>query len=148
MRRGREFYSKNYERVMELHNKGAGIKEIAERTGLSYSAVYHWVRGVRKPEAGNLNGFESFLRENGPAAAIEIKERFPKHNELFLTSARRSMPIKRFVMKRKFGEYGTWYFLDGQEERLKQRVAELLERYKEVRNNIAKILEEIRIKRG
>ena len=58
------------------------------------------------------------------------------------------MPIKRFVMKRKFGEYGTWYFLDGQEERLKQRVAELLERYKEVRDDIAKTLEEISIKKN
>lgn len=143
MRRGREFYSKNYEKVVELHKKGAGVKEIAENTGLSYSAVYHWVRGIRKPEAGNLNGFESFLRQNGPSAAIEIREKFPKHNELFLTATRRSMPLKRFVMKRKFGEYGTWYFLDGQENELKQRVAELLERYKEVKDNIAKMLEDI-----
>lgn len=145
MRRGREFYSKNYEKVMELHGKGVALKEIAEKTGLSYSAVYHWVKGLRKPETGNLNDLESFLRENGPQAAIEIKEKFPKHNELFLTAARRAMPIKRFVMERKFGEYGVWYFLDGQEENLKTRVAELLEKYKEAKDNIARILGEINI---
>lgn len=142
MRRGREFYSKHYGKVIELHKKGIGMKEIAGQTGLSYSAVYHWVRGIRRPEAGNLNDFESFLQQHGPAAAAEIAERFPKHNELFLTAARRSIPIKRFAMKRKFGEYGTWYFLDGQEETLKKRITEMLEKYKEIKENIAKIIGE------
>ncbi len=143
MRRGREFYSKNYETVMELNKGGVSIKKIAEQTGLSYSAVYHWIKGLRKPEAGNLADFQSFLMENGPAAVIEIEKKFPKHNELFLTAARRAMPIKRFVMKRKFGGYGTWYFAGGHEERLRERVTELLEKYKEIRDNIVKILEGI-----
>ena len=57
MRKGREFYSQNYEKVIELHKKGMSVKDIASRLNMSYSAVYHWTRGLRKPEKGNLLNF-------------------------------------------------------------------------------------------
>ncbi len=139
-RRGREFYSKNYDEAIDLYNMGLSIKEIAEKLKISYSCVYHWTKGLRKPEKGNLLEFEKFLKENGPTPVIDIKEEFPKHNELFLTASRRGMPIKRYVLSRKFGEFSTFYFISSQEEELKKRGKELLDKYKELSEKIAKAL--------
>lgn len=136
MRRGKEFYDKNYSKVMELHKQGLSVKEIASRLNISYSAVYHWVRGLRKPTAGNVTEFLQHLKEKGPVPAAEIKKKFPKHNELFLISAKRREPIKRYVLGRKFGEYGTWYFLEGQEELLQKRVKNMLGVLKEASSRL------------
>lgn len=138
MRKGREFYSKNYDRVVEMYENGLTINEIANQLKISYSCVYHWVKGLRKPDTGKLNEFENFLR-SGPKPVIEIKERFPKHNELFLTAIRRGMPIKRHILKRKFGEYSTWYYLSGQETALKNNINELLKKYRELLKKIEAI---------
>lgn len=143
IRKGREFYAKNYSRVMELHAMGVPPAGIAKQMNMSYSAVYHWIRGLRKPGAGNITGFESFLEKHGPMAAAEIRDAFPKHNEIFLTAAGRGSPLKRHVMDRKFGEYATWYLLPGQEPALKARIEELLGKYKELRNKIAKMIESV-----
>ncbi len=132
MRRGREFYSDNYSKAMDLGKQGLAPKEIASKLGISYSCVYHWIRGLRKPAPGNLKDFEKFLRRNGPTAVIDIKDKFPKHNELFLTASRRGMKIRRHVLKRKFGEYSTWYFVEGQENDLKKSLEELSEKYRQV----------------
>lgn len=140
MRKGREFYSQNYNKVMELHNKGVGINDIAKQLNISYSAVYHWVRGLRKPDSGNINEFLAFLTEYGPQAAVEIKDTFPKHNEIFLTGASRGSPLRRHVLERKFGGYATWYFLPGQEAALEKRIQELLGKYKELRDKLADTL--------
>lgn len=139
-RRGREFYTKEYDQAMELHSKGLSVRDISDKLGISYSCVYHWVKGLRKPESGNLTEFEKFL-SNGPKPVAEIKDRFPKHNELFLTASRRGFPIKRYAINRRFGDYSTWYFLDGQEIELKNRIKELLNQYKEVKEKIIKALE-------
>lgn len=140
MRKGREFYSKNYDKAMELHRNGTEINEIAKQLNISYSAVYHWVRGIRKPDVGNINAFESLLEKNGPQAAVEIKDTFPKHNEIFLTAASRGSALRRHMLDRKFGEYSTWYFLPGQEDALKMRIQELLGKYKELRGKLAKVI--------
>jgi transcriptional regulator with XRE-family HTH domain len=139
MRRGREFYSENYEKVMELHKKGMNVKEIASQLGMSYSAVYHWVRGLRKPDIGNINEFIEFLRSNGPTPVLKLQN-FPKHNELFLTASRRGLPVKRLVLGRKFREYSTWYLLDNQEELLKKRIEELFSRIKEFKDELRRVL--------
>lgn len=141
MRRGREFYSGNYEKVISLHNKGLTVSEIASHLGISYSCAYHWVRGLRKPSGGRLNDFEGFLEKNGPVAVIEIKDKFPKHNELFLTACRRGLPIKRHVLGRRFGEYSTWYFLAGQEEKMKERIKELFDKYKELKEKLIEMVD-------
>jgi len=140
MRKGREFYSKHYDRALELHNKGMSIKDIAKELGMSYSAIYHWVRGLRKPESGNINEFIGFLQQHGPTPAGKIAEKFPKHNELFLTASRRGLPLKRLVLGRKFMEYSTWYLLDGQEAVLKERVEELFGRIKEFKEALKEAL--------
>lgn len=127
MRRGKEFYDRNYERAMQLHEEGKSVREIAEKLNISYSAVYHWVKGLRKPEAGNVTDFLSFLQQKGPLPAAELKNSFPKHNELFLISGKRGEPVKRYVLDRKFGEYSTWYFISGQEEVLRKRIRGMFE---------------------
>jgi len=139
-RRGREFYSKNYDEAINLYKKGLSVREIADKLKISYSCVYHWARGLRKPETGNLLEFEKFLRENGPTPIIDIKERFPKHNELFLTASRRGMPIKRYVLSRRFGEFSTFYFISNQEKELRKRIKELMDKYKELRERVIKAL--------
>ncbi len=118
-----------------MHRKGRNVKDIAAELNISYSAVYHWIKGLRKPGAGNLREFEDAVRK-GPVAAAEIKESFPKHNELFLVSAKRGLPIKRHVLGRKYGEYSTWYFLEGHEDALKERIKELLGKYKELKTRL------------
>ena len=141
MRKGREFYSRNYEEVIKLHQKGMSVRNIAEKMNMSYSCIYHWVKGIRKPETGNLNEFEKLLKEKGPMPVAEIKEKFPKHNELFLTARRRGMPIKRYVLNRKFGDFSTFYFLNGQEKELKKAVKELFDKYRGLREKMTKMLE-------
>jgi hypothetical protein len=133
LRKGRELYSEMYEKAMELHVKGKPIKEIASELGISYSACYHWVKGLRKPERGNMNSFVEEVQKKGPIPAMEIKEKFPKHNELFLSASRRGMQVKRYILPRRIGEYRTWYFAPGQEEKLKRNVIKLVDKYKELK---------------
>lgn len=137
MRRGREYYGKKFEQALLLYGKGRDIDSIAKELDISYSAAYHWVRGIRKPDAGKVNEFERFLREKGPQPAEEIKDFFPKHNELFLIASRRGLPVKRFVLGRRLKQYSTWYFLEGQEEELKKRVDGMLEKVKEIKARLA-----------
>lgn len=127
---------------MEMHKNGVGIRDIASKLNMSYSAVYHWVRGLRKPDHGNINEFESTIM-NGPVAAAEINGRFPKHNELFLISAKRGLPIKRYSLGRRYGEYSAWYFAGGQEEKLKERLKEFFAKYKELRKKLIEAVGEI-----
>ena len=143
MRKGREFYSKNYEKVIELHKKGLSIKEISEQLNISYSAAYHWIKGLRKPEGGNLNSFIDFLRQNGPTPSGKLQDKFPKHNEIFLTASRRGMPLKRLYLGRKFNEYSTWYLLDGQEELLKKRVQGLFSKINEFKDQLKEALDKV-----
>lgn len=142
MRRGREFYSENFNKVIELHEQGFDVKQIAEKLGISYSCTYHWVKGLRKPDAGNINKFREYFEKNGPMPAIEVKEEFPKHNELFLTANKRGIMIKRCILPKKFKEYNTWYFLEGQEKELDKRVGELEGKVREIRERLSKTLDQ------
>ena len=140
MRKGREFYSGQYDNVFKLHKKGLSVKEIAAQLGISYSCVYHWVKGLRKPESGRLSEFVDIIKK-GPISVMDIKENFPKHNELYLTASRRGISIKRYKMDKKLGDYSTWYFMEGQEDKLKQRIKELLDKYKEVKDKIIDLID-------
>ena len=68
---------------------------------------------------------------------VDIKNAFPKHNELFLISTRRALPVKRFMMKKKYGEYSTWYYIDGQKNQLDERINTLMEKIKEVKEKLS-----------
>ncbi len=136
LRRGREFYGKKYDEAVSLYNQGTSINEIAKRLDVSYSAAYHWVRGLRKPEPGNVNDFCGFLEKNGPSSAVHVVQRFPKHNELFLMASRRGLPVKRVYLGRKYKELGTWYYVAGQEKRLGGRVREVKKRIKEMKDRL------------
>lgn len=140
MRRGREFYGKKYEQAMRMHGEGRSVQEIAKELKISYSAAYHWVKGLRKPDAGNVSAFESFLRERGPQPAAEIKDAFPKHNELFLIASRRGLPVKRLILGRQLKDYGVWYCLAGQEEELRSRTGEMLQKVKEIKGKLKDII--------
>jgi biotin operon repressor len=137
MRKGREFYSKNYDKVIELYNQGTEIKKIAEQLGMSYSAVYHWVKGLRKPEKGNIIKFIEFLKSSGPMPIAEIEDKFPKHNDIFHVAIARKMPIKRKILQAKIGKYNTWYYLEGQEEELENKIKLLKEKIEEIQRKIA-----------
>ena len=140
MRRGRQLYSKKYDEAIKLHSEGMPINEIAAQLGISYSAAYHWIKGLRKPASGNINEFEKFLQESGPTAAVDIEKKFPKHNEIFLMSNRRGMKIKRQVLKRRFAGYATWYYIEGQESLLEKRIQELFDRIKIVKDKLRETL--------
>ena len=51
------------------------------------------------------------------------------------------MSIKRYVLGRRFGEFSTFYFMSGQEKELHKRIKELLEKYKELRERLIKIID-------
>ena len=136
MRRGRQLYSKKYEEAVKLHGEGKSVNEIANQLDVSYSAAYHWVKGLRKPESGNLNEFEEYLKQKGPMPAVEIEKKFQKHNELFLMSSRRGMNIKRKTLPRKYAKYSTWYYVEGQEKMLDSRIEELFSKIKEAREKL------------
>ncbi len=136
MRRGRQLYGKLYDEAIRLYQEGKTVNEIAAALGVSYSAAYHWVKGLRKPEPGNINEFVEYLRDKGPMPVIEVEKIFAKHNELFLMSNRRGLKVKRHVLPRKFKQYSTWYYLDGQESLLTQRLQELFSKIKDVRDKL------------
>ncbi len=136
LRRGREFYGKKYDEAMRLYDQGKSVTEIAKHLGISYSAAYHWVKGLRKPESGNVNDFCTFLEKNGPAASVHVMSKFPKHNELFLMASRRGLPLKRVYLGRKYKELGTWYYVAGQEKRLEERVQELEKKIKGMKEKL------------
>ncbi len=133
IRKGREIYPDKYEQAVKLHQSGMPIKGIAEKLSISYSCAYHWVRGLRKPEEGNVSAFVSLLRSSGPLPVVDVKEKFPKHNELFLISSRRGIPIMRKVLDRKLNDYNTWYFLSGQEQELEKRINQLYDKIKDIK---------------
>jgi len=140
LRRGREIYSKHYEEAMRLHEQGMSVQEIASKLSISYSAAYHWIKGLRKPEAGNVNEFLTYLQKNGPVPVTIIKEKFPKHNELFLIAARRALPVKRHMLVKKYGDYATWYYLQGQEKDLESRLKELADKIRQVKEKLGSML--------
>ncbi len=139
LRRGREFYGKTYDEAVALYNQGKGIRDIAKQLGISYSAVYHWVKGLRKPEQGNINEFITFLKLHGPVAAVHVMHKFPKHNELFLMASRRGLPIKRVYLGKGYKELGTWYFLPGQETILDSRIKELHRKIDDMKNKLKRM---------
>ena len=139
-RRGRDFYGSHYEEAVRLHESGMCVNDIAKKLGISYSCAYHWIKGIRKPEAGNVNEFVAFLQKNGPVPQAETEKKFPKHNELFLIASRRNLPVKRCVLDRKYKSYATWYFLAGQEKLLEERTNELEKKVGEAREKMRKIM--------
>lgn len=112
------------------------IKDIASRLGLSYSAVYAWIKG-RKPKESKVIEFIEFLKKNGPAPLAKIRKKFPKHSEIYFTALHRGYKILRYVLPKKFGDYAIWYLLPEQEEKLKKEVEEFLQRYDEVKKKLA-----------
>jgi predicted DNA-binding transcriptional regulator len=131
MRRGKEYYSRFYSEAIELHKSGMPVREIADKLNISYSAVYHWVKGLRQPEKGNVSEFVDLI-DRGPVAVVDIKVRFPKHNELFLIAVRRGVPVKRYMMRKKYGDYATWYYMAGQEKQLEKRTDELMDAIRKI----------------
>lgn len=136
MRQGKELYTKKYQEAMELFEKGMHPKEIAEKLGISFSAVYSWTKKGNKPSSGIYEEFHNFLKVNGPKPLLEIKKRFPKHSELFLGARDRGFKIHRKKLSRIMGEYSIWYYLEGQEEEAEKRISEILKRRDELREEI------------
>jgi hypothetical protein len=140
MRRGREYYGKNYEEAMRLHQQGSSINDIAKKLNVSYSAAYHWVKGIRKPESGNVNAFADCLRSRGPTPVVDLAEKFPKHNELFLIASRRGLPVKRLMLQKKLGDYSVWYYIAGQEADLENRTNALMVKIREIKERLGEAL--------
>ena len=139
IRKGKEYYARYYDEALRLYSEGLSAADIAAKLNISYSAVYHWVKGLRKPAAGNVTAFIGHIQKNGPSAVIDIKQTFPKHNEIFLTAVRRGLPVKRYMMKKKFHDYSTWYYVEGQEKQLEISIKSLLDKVKEVKEKLFEV---------
>ncbi len=138
LRKSKEKYTELYPQAVELSKKGVSVKDISLQLGISYSAVYAWLRQGRKPAPPSLVRFKQYLKEYGPTAAIDIKRIMPKHNDFYHISQKRGMGIKRVVLDKRYAEYRTWYYLDDQEALLKQRLEELREKYAKVKKKLMK----------
>ena len=138
MRKRKDFYFQKYEKAVELHKAGKSFQGIAKELDISYSAVYSWIKGARKPEKDVLNNFVDFLRKNGPMPAILAKELFPSHDDLFHMAMKRGSGLNRHLVAGKhiLKESGVWYYLDGQEDELKKRIIEMLKKYNKLRGFI------------
>lgn len=146
MRRGKEFYSQNYKKALDLHERGITIKDIAKTLGLSYSAVYSWVSKSRRPGKGALIKFKEVLRSRGPMPAALIKKEINKHNDFYHIARQRGFGIKRRVIKGlKLGEYAYWYYLPGQEQLLEERISELLNDYKQAKEKLLSVLKKMKL---
>ena len=119
-----------------MNEEGIPIKDIANELKISYSACYHWIKGLRKPEKGNLKNFEEFIESKGPLSVSDISKKFPKHDEIFRVSKKRGMKIMRCMLPKKLGEYSIWYYTKGQEKKLDNEIMNLSKRYNELKNEI------------
>ena len=138
LRKGREIYGAKYDEAIKLYEQGLTPRQISEKLSISYSCAYHWVKGLRKPETGNVSSFVDLLRSSGPLPVVDIKEKFPKHNELFLIASRRGLPLARRLLDKSLADCNTWYFLKGQEEQLDSRIKMLHEKIKSVKEMLDK----------
>jgi len=141
MKKGKEFYFQQYEKVMKLHKKGLSLKDIASKTDLSYSAVYNWIIRSKAPKKSSLDDLIEFLRLNGPSPVIVIKELFPSHDDLYHNAQKRGFFLRRYSMSHKkgFGKASVWYYIDGQEEELKRRVVDMIKKYKELKERLINV---------
>jgi len=122
LRRTKDFYSQVYREAVRLFEMGKSIREVAEELGISYSCAYAWYRGKRKPRRSRVEEFISYLKNKGPLPIGELKRVFPKHSELFYLANQRGFSVKRAKLPRKVRGAYLWYYLPGQEEKLKERV--------------------------
>jgi hypothetical protein len=140
-RRGKEFYGKTYDEAIRLHNEGKQISEIAKDLKISYSSAYHWIKGLRQPQAGSVSEFAQYVQANGPLSAVHLLKKFPKHNELFLIASRRGIEIKRMYLGKKYRELATWYYFLGQEKELEQRIEDVKRKIESLRSDMRSKLE-------
>ena len=128
LRKTKEFYSRLYERAVELYKEGKSVKEIAELLNLSYSCVYAWVKLGRKPRKSKVEEFIAYVKTSGPLPVCEVVKKFPKHSELYLLAKQRGFAIERAKLPRKFKGYHLWYYLPEQAEELKEKIENFLKR--------------------
>lgn len=140
LRGGREQYAAKYEEALRLHAAGKSIRTIAAELGVSYSAAYHWIKGLRAPAPGQINEFIAMLRAEGPQSGLALAKRFPKHNELFLMASRRGLPVRRVWLGKVYKDLATWYYMEGQEAALETKVAGLFASVAEARQRLKEIL--------
>ncbi|MAH42826.1 hypothetical protein CL614_03825 [archaeon] len=140
LRKGKETYTELYPKAIEMSKKGKNVKDIAKELGISYSAVYAWLKQGRKPSSPSLVKFKKYLETHGPTASIDIKKVIPKHNDFYHIAQKRGIGIKRAVMDKRYADYRVWYYLDGQDDVLQQRMQELRKKYVKVKKKMMKTL--------
>ena len=138
LRKGKNFYTENYNKALELWKKGYSIKDISKELGISYSTIYFWVSKRRVPKKDKVTEFYEFLKLHGPSSAIEIKNHFGKHSELYLTAKERGIEINRYKLPKILKGYSIWYYLDGQEEELINRVKDIINKREELKERLCK----------
>lgn len=140
LRKGKEQYTELYPRAVALHDKGMPMKDIAKELKISYSAVYAWLKQGRRPDEPTLTRFHDYLKDNGPTAVADIKTAVPKHNDFYHISLKRNMGIKRVILDKRYMDYRVWYYLEGQEAVLEERLTDLRKKYVKIREKMKQAL--------
>lgn len=137
LRKGKNFYVENYKKAIELYEKGYSIKDISCKLGISYSACYSWISKKNVPKKDIVTKFYEFLKTRGPSPIIDIKKEFSKHSEIYLAAIDRGFKINRYKLPRIFKDYSIWYYLEGQEEELINRVKDIINKREEMKDKLA-----------
>ncbi|MEM5812885.1 MAG: helix-turn-helix domain-containing protein [Candidatus Aenigmatarchaeota archaeon] len=137
IRKGKNFYVENYKKAIELYSKGYSIKDIASILGISYSACYAWIFKKRIPKKDIATKFYEFLKVHGPSPIIEIKKEFSKHSDVYLEAKERGFKIMRYRLPRILKGYSIWYYLEGQEKELINRVKDIINKREELKEKLA-----------
>lgn len=140
LRKGKHFYVETYKKALELYHNGYSIKEISNILGISYSTCHAWISKKRTPKKDIVTKFYEFLKLHGPSPIMEIKKEFSKHSDIYLLAIERGFKINRYKLPRIFKEYSIWYYLEGQEKELLNRINDIINKRNELKE---KLTEEI-----
>lgn len=137
LRKGKNFYVENYRKAIELYENGHSVKEISKILGVSYSACYSWIHKKKTPKKDLATRFYEFLKVKGPSPAIEIEKEFSKHSDIYLEAKSRGFKINRYKLPRILKGYSIWYYLEGQEEEMLNRVRDIINKREELKEKLA-----------
>ena len=128
-----ESYRDKYEEFISLMEEGKSLSEISRILGVGKSTLHYWkTRGKRETA---LEKLEKFLREKGPSPLYIVKEKFPKHSELYTKSRARGSKIRKYDSGMK-PPLRHWYYLEGQEKELGKRVSEIRKKIEKAKQAI------------
>ena len=132
-------YREKHEEFKRLLEEGKSLSQISKELGIPKSTLSYWKSKGRKKTS--LEEMEAWLEKNGPSPSYIVSMEFPKHSEIYNRSAARGGKIRKFHSSLK-GKLRDWYYLEGQEKELRERIASAMKKISMAKSIIRKRLSE------